>query len=255
MKKLLLIFSFVVLCLSVGAQVLRTYPPYLPPVATGGGGAEIRVAQYKFTQNPNDSYSTNNGTNQGSMTYQTYGSFDGYIIYECSDANYITLPSIAYGNTFTITFRLLFEDFQLDHEYCILNCLYGAGFGNGFQIVFNSGGANTIKVITYNGSGDGATATSTDADLAFNTIHNVAVTFNRTAGTVKIYTNATDRTSSATIRTDFTSTRTGSVAKDNGPWETSAWPQPLDEIQIYNVELTQSEVTWQQSNPNTMVTR
>jgi hypothetical protein len=218
-------------------------------------GSEIRVSNYTFnSQNANDSYGTNHGSDVGTPTYQTYGSFESYILYNCSDSNYVTLPSIAYGNLFTISFRLLFEDSQIDQDFCIMNTLSGTGVGDGFQIIFNSGGSNTVKVYTANGTLT-ATANTGDRDLAFNTIHNIAITFNKTAGTCKIYVNGTDVTSSGTIRTDFGTTKTAQLCKDGGPLETTAWPQPLDEVQIYSDELTQSEVTWQQSNPNDMVSR
>jgi hypothetical protein len=258
MKKLYLILLLLIVCVSLQAQMIQSTTVRKFPITEEESAVDIAFAHYKFEQNITDTEGSYNGTAVGTPTYQTYSGFGGYVTYGLSSSNYFTLPSIAYGDHFSITWRLLVDDgWLLDADRCIIDGITGTGFGNGFEVIFNGGGAATITVLTANGSGDFAIATSSNASLSDLTIYNFAVVVNRASGTCKIYANGTDITSASNeVRTDFGNTRAVSVCNEiNGLWGYTAFPHQFDELQLYNVELTSTEVTWQQSNPNTIVTR
>jgi len=251
--------SIILLFISFGlnGQILRLNPVYLPPVTTEeeDPSGEIRIAQYKFEQNGTDSYGELDMTATGTVEYVSFGA--GYLFsYAASNGdsgfdNYLTSASIDFGDHFTVSFWVNAD--ALDQDYPLIM----AGTLNGFFIYWNPVDG-IISVRTSNGTNT-LTALSSDCNPTLNTDSHIAVTFNRASGTCKIYFNGTDYTSATDdIRTDFDNT----VAICPG-WErpytdvTSSGYQigMIDEVQLYNVELTSSEVTWIQTHSTTMVTR
>lgn len=199
------------------------------------------VSVYKAESNANDSFGTNNGTAGGGLTYGAGKSGNAF---DLNGTNaFLELPS----NTMYLTSNIFSISFW---AYCrtsdgntIISNFDNSTGNKGFYIDTNTGNTVTFRLTSFNGVNIG-TLTSI-GNKSINTWYNVVFTVSGT--TAKIYVNGINE-NTITLSNSisffngckpligaFRSTNTGTLSSYKN--------MVLDEINIWNKELTPTEVT------------
>lgn len=202
-------------------------------------------AVYKAESNANDSLATYNGTAQGGLTYSA-GKSGNAFVFNATNA-YVSLPTNQFkftgdfsinvwsnfsGNTFD--FQTIFGNFTYDGVYAYGYLLYYYNNSLIFKIANNSGSVD-LNYVT--GS-------------LFNSWNNIVITRKLSTGT-KMYINGTLVASNSNVQNpNYHATMTPSIGATNyGPTYLNLVQyyasngSRLDELNIWNKELTATEVT------------
>jgi len=241
MRKLIFILLFVSCGLT--AQVTGRYSFAVTPST---GCTEIGAESRWFFENNGDDEESNNAlTATGGATYDSNGQPQGSYYGDLGgNGRYFAVPSINYGNAFTIIFEIYVGAAST-------RTLYGAMDSNdGFQITIDCDG-DDILFLTGNGS-DTNHAVAYDCSIPESSWAMVAVVVNRTAGTAVIYLNGVDVTDDNTIRTDFDNETVARVG-----WTLAggyAYWGEVDAGQLYLWGLTSDDISTINTTPGTEVT-
>lgn len=228
--------------LLVGQTILRTNSSYVPRPTGTMTGAESR---WSFENNTTDEEGNHTLSVGGSATYNSVNSPPwGSYCADCNGGNeYFGVPSFDYSNTFTILLR-----FRIGSA-AGTRTLYGALTGNnGFEIQFDFA-SDRLEVLTGNGTSVTEAYSNSSLGYSNNTWYSVAVTFDRTNGTCKIYFEGSDVTSSGTTRTDYNTSvvaRIGLSTDNSG----DSWGY-FDDVQVYLGILSPSSISTWHSTPGT----
>ena len=228
----------------VSGQVTRAYPFVVTPSGCVETGAESR---WFFENNGDDEEGNNDLTATGGATYDNTsplleGSYYGVAN---GSGHYFAVPSIDYGEEFTLIFEVYI---QLTGSRVVIGALDS---NDGFRFTIDAG-YDDIFFNTGNGS-------STDEAAALNcglsslTWMQVAVVVDRTAGTALIYLDGSDVTTDSGIRTDFENVTTARIGSTyaGGQWLYGR----VDASQLYLWKLSAGNIATINTTPGTEVTQ
>lgn len=197
------------------------------------------IAYYSFNgQNSDDSTDTYDATPIGSPEYEnSIADFCSWYMNNNTDTDGLQLPSISYGNTFSITAWFRTRGTSSEREKCLFTTLQG---NDGFEIGLVEGTLDTLYLITGNGV---TTDTLYTSSLSLNNFsnHHYVVTINRTLGSADIYVDGTDVTGNGSIRTDFENASIARALIDFSGNKDAT--RTVDNLQVYNFELTSIEAS------------
>lgn len=202
-------------------------------------------AVYKAENNANDSLSTYNGTAQGGLTYSTGKSGNAFT---GNGVNaYVGLPnnSFNFTNDFSISMWVNLTDIAGNQDLFCNSDIVGGSVDEGYRLSFR-GSTNFIRFSIYGGSI--VNLDTTTSAIPLNTWTNIVIT--RKANTAsKIYLNGNLSVSNTSA---VNPVYTGSFAPSIGVYKTTTTSyltnllslnSKIDEINIWNKELTSIEVT------------
>lgn len=246
MKRLIYILLFVPFGLlgqaAAGSGLTFPVQAYNAPISSGP--CSEATSKWSFENTGTDSIADNdisaNGGALYSASYSADGSYSGSIN---ATGAYFSIPSIDYGDEFTLIFEARFG--SATH-----NTLYSAISSNdGFEIYIDGSGAD-IYVQTGNGSSNNY-ASALDCGISTGTFHSLAFVFDRTNGTCEIYVDGTKETTDNSILTDFeneTTARMGlSLAGYNQYWG------HVDAVQFYEYKVSSTGISTINTTPGTVV--
>ena len=242
-----------------GYGILNNHVPTLRATVMRGSGSIAPpsslltglYAGYKAESNANDSLATYNGTAQGGLTYTAGKSGNAFTMN--GTTAFVTLGNNIF-NSFTSDFSVsawINLNTVSGDQTIVSNLSYSPSFGlaNGWWLLTSG---NTISFNIYRSdSGGQNTILNTSSILSTSTWYNVVVT--RKAGTrTRMYVNGTQVVSnSSTMNPTYT---LGIPSESVIPSSIGAWKYTstlttaflngkIDEVNIWNKELTASEVT------------
>jgi len=242
--RVLFIYIFVFISTLASAQSGYWPRPILP--ATSGGTTLDALARYRFETDATDEEGDYDGSEQNGIGYNgTYYAEGSYSIIQNGADKHILVPSMDVGNNFSILFRLRAG------SGVTAGVIGQSASSNGFNILVDIDGQD-FSVFTENSSSTQSNALNVSAIQADTWVSYAAV-FDRTGGTVALYVNGADETDDASTRTDYNTSATIRIGVwKNGSWNTFGY---IDDVQIYDWELTSSEVSTWHSNPGQEITR
>lgn len=202
-------------------------------------------AVYKAENNANDSLGAYNGTAQGGLTYSTGKSGDAFT-FNGSNA-YVGLPnnSMNFTGDFSISVWSNFQGVSGTVQTLLGNLTYDGTYSYGYILSYYN---QDLTFQIRNISGNISLSYSTSA--LFNSWNNVVITRKASTGT-KIYINGNLVTSNLDTRNpSYAATMTPSIGAANyGPTYSNLVQYycdnntKLDELGIWNKELTTTEIT------------
>ncbi len=163
----------------------------------------------------------------------------GSIILDGTD-DYAASPDLDPGNEFTLSAWINIPSGRSNIQTVLANGSSGSN-SNGFKVLVNTYGTSDRKISFE--SGDGTTSAITRSDAGIfepDRWNHIAITVNRTSGSVRIYYNGTDVTAEAGVHTSFKTS--GSLRL--GIMTNSLYDMKgqLDDVKIYARVLSPSEV-------------
>jgi hypothetical protein len=210
-------------------------------------------AVYKAESNANDSFSTINGTAQGGLTYSAGKSGNAFTFNGVNSR--IDLPTASFNSLttdFSVSAWTLFPiGYISGYAIPVFNNMSATSWlnaGGGFWVTlfgdviqFRIGDKSTAPILTY----------STAYSMGYNTFFHIAVT--RSSGRSRIYLNGTLVASNTdavnpvyyTSGVNTTTPTIGAIKMPNGVQDGYYAPlnTKIDELNIWNKELTATEVT------------
>lgn len=202
-------------------------------------------AVYKAESNANDSLGTYNGTAQGGLTYTTGKSGNAFT--GNGTTGYVSLPNntFKFTNDFSISVWTNFLGISANVQTILSNITDDGTYPYGYLLYYHN---QSLKFAIYNNSG----GVSLDYPISslFNSWNHVVITRKLSTGT-KMYINGTLVASNSNVQNpNYHATMTPSIGAANyGPTYGNLVTyyivngSKLDEMNIWNKELTATEVT------------
>jgi hypothetical protein len=202
-------------------------------------------AVYKAESNANDSLGVYNGTAQGGLTYSSGQSGNAFL--GNGTNGYVGLPnnSFNFTNDFSISMWINLTDITGNQDLFCNSDIVGGGVDEGYRLSFR-GSTSFIRFSIYGSSI--VNLDTTTSSIPLNTWTNIVITRKANTGS-KIYLNGNLSTSNtSTVNPIYT----GTFAPTIGAYKTTTTPflsnllilnSKIDEINIWNKELTSIEVT------------
>jgi hypothetical protein len=156
---------------------------------------------------------------------------------------YVSVPSRDYTNAFTISLWF-YSDAAWSSSVRTLYTAEDAADGDGFALVVSY---NTLRFYTSNGS---------SSDFAYGTFnsstgawHHVVAIVDRTSSTCVLWVNGSEITTDTGIRNDFSTEESGRIGY--GIYSAySGWLNGyFDDVQIYDWNITNSDIAYLYANP------
>ena len=202
-------------------------------------------AVYKAESNANDSLATYNGTAQGGLTYST-GKSGNAFTFNGTNA-YVSLPnnSLKFTNDFSISVWTNFSGISNDAQTILSNLTYDGTYAYGYFFYYHN---QYLKFVIYNNSG--AVSLDYSTSILFNSWNNIVITRKLSTGT-KMYINGTLVASNSSVQNpNYHATMAPSIGAANyGPTYGNLVQYYMsngsksDEVNVWNKELTSTEVT------------
>ena len=228
-----------------GYGILNNHVPTLKATAMRGGASSTLgtgiFAVYKAQSNANDSLATYNGTAIGGVTYTAGKSGNAFTFN--GTTGYVSLPNNMF-NSFTGDFSISFwynPNNLTGLKDLVSSFTYYLGNYYGFEI---STSGNSYAIYIYNGTLSYVTLFTSAGTSTIGSWSHVTIVRKGSSGT-KIYVNGSlNASNTSTTNTVFAPTNTnclgGSIFNGVG---TNYANGNLDEVNIWNKELTATEVT------------
>jgi len=202
------------------------------------------VAFYRFENNANDENGTYNATATGGATYTASTPLEGSYSGDVNGANrYFAVPSISYGNNFTI--NIWFRVFT-GADYRTLYSTMASSDGFKVQYDFDN---DRVFVQTGNGTLTANSYSTSSLGYTSGTWEHVAVSFNKTSSTCAIYFDGADVTSIAATRGDYATTgvaRIGLSLDDGGDLYGD-----VGDARVFATSLNSTDIASLYANPGT----
>ena len=222
--------------------------------STGSSSLKTSLfAAYNGESNSNDSFGTNHGTAQGGLTY-TAGKIGNGFNLNGSNA-YVSLPdnSLNFTEDFSFSFWIYNYNMPLGVNRRYIGSSYYGGSGTyGFGWTLLRGSDNVYRFQLFNGDSNPNSLFSSNMDLIpINQWTHITVTRKKSTQT-KIYKNGVDVTSNfsytlgnSAVNCGYNSTQycTIGALKDNNASIFGYINGTMDAVNVWNKELTQSEIT------------
>jgi hypothetical protein len=205
------------------------------------------AAFYRFENNANDENGTYNATATGGATYTSSSPLEGSYSGDVNGSNrYFAVPSIPYGNNFTINiwfrvfagtdFRTLYTNMSSD---------------DGFKVQYDFGN-DRIFVVTGNGTSTQNSYSTSSLGYTSGTWEHVAVSFNKTGGVCAMYFDGVDVTSLGATRTDYATTGVARIGIDLD--DGSDLFGDVDDCRVFLSSLNSTDIASLYANPGTPLT-
>jgi hypothetical protein len=230
-----------------GYGILNNHVPTLRAAMRGGSSSSSTLstslyAVYKAESNANDSLATYNGTAQGGLTYTSGKSGNAFTLN--GTTAYVSLPNDSFNFTVNFSISAWINLNTVSGNQCIMsNLSFVSPISNGWLLVMRS---NRLYIEFYKNNNTYNALSSTSTFSTSTWYHIVVV---RVASqSRKIYINGVeDRSDTSTFNPTYASSIP--IPSSIGAWKydpinvTQYTNGKIDEVNIWNKELTATEVT------------